>query len=366
MKKQLSTFFLLFISCTLFAQESMVTKSMAQKVGYFFLKNQGSLYIVDFEVPNRIRNKAEEVKVLKDICNHLDYVENFIGTSYRRHGHEMAKQFLEEVFGFTRTEINTASKIAWEWELKKEKEEDSKELREEQNLWNKWSKDGSPVINYNLLERKPIIVCQNINILKDTLTNIRLAFYYYKFLPMTSNNPRIDENSITWTIPIDIQIDANHNITLLNDAEYKKVIFQSLGLSLESPGTYRFNKLGKSMEVPCKMTLEIVMSATKINSEPRYVYCKNDKKEGWIMIDNYSVSDMYNKKSTEKVILTDDEIQQLHYIINHQDWNTKNKYYLGFNNYSIKAKLVGTKNEEEIELPNKVAFASSQVKYWKF
>lgn len=364
MKNQLLTILLLCISCTLFAQESMVTKSMAQKVGYFFLKNQGSLYIVDFEAPNHIRNKTEEVKVLKDICNHLDYVENFIGTSFRRHGHVKAKQFFDEVFGFTRTEINTASKIAWEWELKKEKDEESKELREEQDLWDKWSKDGSPVINYNQLERKPIIVCQNINDLKDTLTNIRLAFYYYKFLPMTSNNPRIDENSITWTIPFDIQIDANHNITLRSDAEYKKVIFESLGLNLETPATYRFNKLGKSMEVPCKITIEIVMSATKINSEPRYVYCRNDKKEGWIIVDNSSVSDMYKKKSADKVILTDDEIQQLHYIIKHQDWDIKNKYYLGFHSYLIKAKLVGTKNEEEIELPNKVAFVSSQVKYW--
>ena len=365
MKKFAIAFLCFCISCTLFAQkdESLITKQMAAKVGYYFLKYPESLYIVDFEVPNNIKSRSEEIRILKDIFNHLKYVENFIGTSYRRHGLATAKQFFRQTFGDTPSESDLATKIACNWELKKEKEEGEAELKKEQEQWDNWTNEGAPLLPVSRLEIQPVVECQTVNAFKEALLNIPLESYYYRFIPYTDVDGFYGE-TISKTSTYEIQINADRTITLRSKEDYKKDIFNSMGLGVVTPGKYTFQKLNRDMEVPCITAVILEITAQEINPNHRFVFCKYDKKLGWVLNENFSTSETYKRKSSDIISLSEDEIEQLNYLLTLQKWDEKHKYFIEFTTYSLKARLIGVRNEVEIEIPNKVGFIKSHVKHW--
>ena len=270
-------------------KKSLVTKAMAQKVAHRIMYDNRSTFSRSiFNNANDIRSIYESDKILSDIENHLDCVENFIASIFNNYGTGDAGYLALESFYFTPEEFEISKNVYNRWEAAKEEERRQRELerqKEEQRqkeiqrekelkLYNEWMQNEVPILSIEKVSEKPVLYASTENDFRDGLINIDYMSLYENFIPTSPYVPYDIENKIE----LNIKINTDKTITLLDNVDERlNYMWGNLGLKVVSPAKYTFKELEKTIEVPCSMKLVLVFTATPIE-EYRYALTKYDKK----------------------------------------------------------------------------------------
>lgn len=346
-------------------KKSLITKTMAQKVAHRIMYDNRSTFSRSiFNQANDITSIYESDKILSDINNHLDCVENFIISIFNNYGTGDAGYLALESFYFTPDEYEISKKVYNKWEvtykaekrqreLEKQKEEQrQKEIQrtKEQKLYDEWMQNGVPTLPIEKISEKPVFYASTTNDFKDGLINIDYMSLYENFIP---NSPYVP-NEIESKIEFNVKIEADNTITLLdNTNERLNYLWGNLGLKVVSPAKYKFKELEKSLAVPCTMKISLLFSATPI-PEYRYVLTKYDKKSSdwYFSSEKYSYITNFSFRYTDNTLssvmrqnadgnreFTENEAYQLQYLISLQPWaKFKKKHYVAFCVYNISVK----------------------------
>lgn len=346
-------------------KKSLVTKAMAQKVAQRIMYDNRSTFSRSiFNQANDITSIYESDKILSDITNHLDYVENFIVSILYNYGTGDAGYLALESFNFTPNEYEISKKIYNNWEAVNKKEKQQRELEKqkeeqrqkeiqrtkEQKMYDEWMRNGVPTLSIEKVSEKPVFNASTTNDFKDGLINIDYMSLYENFIPTSPYVP----NDLESKIEFNVKIAPDNTITLLdNTNERLNYLWGNLGLKVVSPAKYKFKELKKSVAVPCTMKIVLLFSATPIQ-EYRYILTKYDKKssdwyfssEKYSYIKNFSfkysdntLSSIMRKKADGNREFTENEAYQLQYLISLQPWaKYKKKHFVAFCAYSISVK----------------------------
>lgn len=270
-------------------KKSLVTKAMAKKVAHRIIYDNRSTFSRSiFNQANDITSIYESDKILYDINNHLDCVENFIVSIFNNYGTGDAGYLALESFNFTPYEYEISKKVYDNWEaayraekrqreIEKQKEEQrQKEIQraKEQKMYDEWMQNGVPTLSIEKVSEEPVFYASTTNDFKDGLINIDYMSLYENFIPTSPYVP----NDIESKIEFNVRIGADNTVTLLdNTNERLNYLWGNLGLKVTSPAKYKFKELEKSLAVPCTMKIALFFSATPI-PEYRYALTKYDKR----------------------------------------------------------------------------------------
>lgn len=352
-------------------QKSLVTKAMARKVANRIQYDRRSTFGRSmFNSANDIRTIQESDKILYDIDNHLDCVENFIAIIFQNYGTGDGGYLAFSEFYFTPDEYEIAKKVYEGWkavrlveEQQREQERLAKEELQrriqkanEQRLYDTWTTTGVPTLKYDSVSVKPIISATTISDFEDGLNNIDNMFFYdIHFLPTNQCQPK----AVKKLVSFHIKVNADKSITLFDDIDSRlNYIWGNLGLKVVEPARYDFKELGKSVAVPCEMDIVLEFNAIPNKRNYYYVLAKYDKKSGdWFFPKGKYVSviskDRYSELSLRSIINNDEDYNLRYYdgefaerealllqsLIGLQPWaKSSKKCYVAFSSYAVSVK----------------------------
>lgn len=352
-------------------QKSLVTKAMARKVANRIQYDRRSTFGRSmFNSANDIRTIQESDKILYDIENHLDCVENFIAIIFQNYGTGDGGYLAFSEFYFTPDEYEIAKKVYKGWksvrlaeERQREREKLAKEERQreklracEQRLFDTWASNGVPTIKYDSASVKPIISATTISDFEDGLNNIDNMFFYdIHLLPTNQCQPK----AVRKLVSFHVKVNTDKSITLFDDIDSRlNYIWGNLGLKVVEPARYDFKELGKSVAVPCEMDIVLEFNAIPDKRKYYYVFAKYDKKSGdWFFPKGKYVSvinnDRYYEPTLHSIINNNDSYNLRYYegefaerealllqsLIGLQPWaKSSKKRYIAFSSYAVSVK----------------------------
>lgn len=229
-------------------QQSLVTNTMALKVANHILSDKRYTFNRSiFNEANNIRGLYESDRILSNIGQHLNYVDNFIVALLDYWGTGDAGYTALKSFYFTPQEYGIAKRIH-DNRYKKQREEENKKqnaiIAEEQATYNKWMKEGVPDDVRSMQNYKPAVF--DINALS-------VAEY-------------IDELGFR-----ESNINRHYDIIITDDG--KMSIFpndkmaESIQLKLKTASLYEFKNLKKKVYIPSKYDLRLEEKRKKAFSD---------------------------------------------------------------------------------------------------
>lgn len=384
-------------------QRTLVTKEMATKItGVLLHGNANAFEHKIFMISNNVQSLITEARLLKDVYNHLDCIENFIIGIYDWSGKTQAFSYFHKTFFLNWDECKITEQIYDNWidarkneEIEKKKLEQQDEQNKELELYSKWTSSGNiPAFSENKVSEKAILSAKTVDIFKDKLLKGNDTFFYQRFLPTSDFETKKPRRNIKSEIIFNIIIDKDNNISL-QDETYKfsddygytfsqteqhnyQDLFESLGLAVVVPAKYTFKELNKTIDVPSKSKVIVQLTATR-NDEFKCVIGNYNKKEKqWDFGNNefemykegsewWTVGKAYHekhytrgKKVDGKGTMTDDEISQLRCICSLKEWaEDSKKRVLSYVNYDVSIKVIGVEESISISIPGKVGFSGS-------
>lgn len=383
---------------------TLVTKGMATKIAVVLLKGDANAFEHKiFMMYNNIENLITEAKLLRDVYNNLDCIENFIIGIYEWCDKSQVTSYLHKTFVLDWDECVAAEKIYLNWvedrkeqAIRKELNEKQEELEKEQRQYDSWVSTGDiPTISEKKLSKKAVLSAKSLELFKEKILNVNDTFYYQRFLPTRDfwgeEKPRRNIESL---IEFNVEIDKHNNVTL-QDETYKfkndfergfqvmeqheyQDLFKSLGLIVLKPAQYTFKELNKTIDVPSRARIVIRLTASRNDEFKCVIGNYNKKTKQWDFGKNnyemyirdgewWTIKGAYHqehytrsKEIVSKGQMTDEEIEQLRYICNQKKWadDTKKKV-LSFVTYEVNVEVMGIEESIKINVPSKIGFAGS-------